>query len=322
MAVPSASRRSFRRATAHAKPRQIAALVSVLASLASGCSGLDLGADARLQVEGAQFVRGPLPEPSDGPAVEATSVQHSVVAPGVRGEELRATLGRDAEAAAVGARGDVGYWVVPADSPDPLVPDRPTLLASLALSRDAATGPLDVIVLAADAKESYGHAAVTPLLVQKPSPVDAPLVVTLGWDNEADLDIHVVLPGDVEIWSGNINSYERPGAGEPPDPPDAFRDGAILDVDSNANCVADGRNLENVIWSTEPVDGEYTVRVSAASLCGTAGANWWISVTSGGVLLTTARGHTTSYDTRTPQAAGSGVVALTFVVRASSAGPP
>jgi hypothetical protein len=296
--------------------RVVVALVVACASLGifASCARLADGREAIVQVDGATFVAGALPDEGSGPDVIAAGAAHTVVAPATAGEPLSATLAGNAEAAAIGARDDVGWWIVPAGPPDPLVPDQPTIAARLSFSATAAEGPLDVVVLAADAAGVHGAATVVPFVVQRPAAIDAPLVVTLGWDNDADLDLHVLLPDDVEVWSGNSNAYERPGPGEPADPPTAFRDGAVLDIDSNANCSADGRRLENVTWPIEPAAGAYVVRVATSSLCGTAAAQWWVSVRRGEDVIAHARGRALPADTRGPHGAGAGVVAVTFTI--------
>ena len=295
-----------------------ATVAAAAVMLAFACARMDDGRAARLQIEDATFVAGALPDEASGPAVVTAGAAHAVVTPAAAGEPLSATLGEGAEAAAVGARDDIGWWIVTADPPDPLVPDLPTIAASLSFAADAPEGPLDVIVLAADARGVHGAAATVPFVVQRPPTVAAPLVVTLGWDNDADLDLHVLLPDGVEVWSGNVNSYARPAPGEPADPPTAFRDGAVLDVDSNANCTADGRRLENVTWPVEPAAGSYAVRVETSSLCGSAAASWWVSVRRGEDVIAHARGHALPTDTRGPHGAGAGVVAITFAIDESS----
>jgi hypothetical protein len=288
--------------------------IAVVSVVPGACARFDDGRDAFVQVQGATFVPGPLPEEGDGPAVVAAGAAHAVVAPDTADEPLSATLAEGALAAAIGARGDTGWWIVTAGPPDPLVPDQPTLVASLSFAATAPEGPLDVVVMAADARGVHGAATVVPFVVQRVAPIDAPLVVTLGWDNDADLDLHVLLPDGVEVWSGNINAYERPAPGEPADPPTAFRQGATLDVDSNANCTADGRRLENVTWPVPPSPGRYVARVVTSSLCGTAAAHWWVSVRRGDDVVAHARGQALPTDTRGPHGAGAGVVAVTFTV--------
>jgi len=93
--------------------------------------------------------------------------------------------------------------------------------------------------------------------------------ITLTWDNEADLDLHVYEPNGTHI------SYENRG-------PTATQ--GQLDIDSNAGCVPTASNTENVFWPTEQSpEGEFTVVVDVWSECGLPPANWRLVVQIAGV---------------------------------------
>ena len=64
--------------------------------------------------------------------------------------------------------------------------------------------------------------------------------VTLTWDNDADLDLHVVEPSGEEIWYEHTESAT----------------GGFLDVDD-----VDGEGPENVFWFVGAPSGRYVVRV-------------------------------------------------------------
>jgi hypothetical protein len=134
----------------------------------------------------------------------------------------------------------------------------------------------------------------------------------LQWDSNADLDLHVVDPNGVEIWSRNINSYEAPPPGVAEDP-EGWRRGGILDFDSNANCVIDGRRRENVVWVQAPPAGVYVVRVEAASLCEQVAARWRLEVLRSDVVVAHATGTLVAANTLGKQGAGGGLLALTFI---------
>jgi hypothetical protein len=136
-------------------------------------------------------------------------------------------------------------------------------------------------------------------------------VFTLRWDSATDLDLHVITPDGIEVWSRNINSYVPPAPGQPPDPPDAWMAGGILDFDSNASCVIDGREQENVVWTIDPPPaGRYVVRVDAFSLCGEPAARWVAEARIGGDVVETSSGMATFEDTRGAHDEGAGVLAL------------
>lgn len=105
------------------------------------------------------------------------------------------------------------------------------------------------------------------------------LNVILTFDNEKDLDLHVVTPSGVEIYYANQGGYYSLANGEV-----AFMG---LDHDSNAGCSIDGLNNENIVISDEFVEpGEYKVYVDLFSNCDpTKTTNWTCTVRYKGELV-------------------------------------
>jgi uncharacterized protein YfaP (DUF2135 family) len=93
--------------------------------------------------------------------------------------------------------------------------------------------------------------------------------ITLAWNADSDVDLHVVPPGGDEIFYGR---RESPSGGE-------------LDLDSNAGCQIDGVRNENITWpvGTAP-RGLYTVRVNYWSDCGVQRTDWTVRVNNGGAV--------------------------------------
>jgi hypothetical protein len=86
--------------------------------------------------------------------------------------------------------------------------------------------------------------------------------ITLRWESDADLDLHVVEPNGEEI------SFTDPG-------PTAT--GGELDVDSNVGCQNDG-SVENVFWAEGDMPlGDYTVRVHGFSVEGCGGGDYTLT---------------------------------------------
>ena len=98
--------------------------------------------------------------------------------------------------------------------------------------------------------------------------------------------------------------------------PNDWQQGGMLDFDSNAGCVIDGRRQENVVWQAAPPPGTYLVRVATASLCGAPAARWNVDVLLDGADISAAEGESIPGDTRFSKGAGSGVQALAFDVPA------
>jgi hypothetical protein len=303
-------------ATRIAPARVAFALASAAAAL--GCrstADADLGLSAQLRVEGAQFVAGDIDgaTPGEGPAVISVFNSLNAVQPGERKKPLTGTLAATATAVALGLRGDRGYWIVVAGPPSLDAPDLPTFTATLSFSPALPLGSLTLVARAVDAQGRFGASSIVPLTSAALPPPAGALVVSLGWDTEADLDLHLVIPGGVEVWAGNINSYRVPPPGTPGDAA-AWRGGGILDFDSNAGCVIDGRRQENIVWQSPPPPGRYLVRVDTASLCGAAAARWTVEVTRDGAAIGSAAGESLPADPRFSKGPGSGIQALAFDV--------
>ena len=287
----------------------------ILLALAPACRGVqaDDGLSAEMRVEGAQFVAGNLEAiAAGGPAVVSVFNSLTAVQPGEIEKPLSGTLDTTATAVALGLRGDRGYWIVVAGPTGLDAPGLPTFAATLSFSPSLPLGPLVLIVRAVDAGGNFGAPSVVPLTSAPPPPPSGTLVVSLRWDTESDLDLHVVIPSGVEIWAGNINSYQMPPPGTVQDA--SWQQGGILDFDSNAGCVIDGRREENVIWQSPPPPGTYLVRVDTASLCGTPDAHWNVEVLENGVAIGASQGESLPTDTRYSKGPGSGVDVLTFNV--------
>ena len=93
--------------------------------------------------------------------------------------------------------------------------------------------------------------------------------VTLSWDADADVDLHVLAPGGEEIYYGRRQSAS----------------GGTLDLDSNAGCQIDGIRNENITWPVGRAPrGPYTVKVDYWSNCGVSQTNYTVLVNNGGAV--------------------------------------
>ena len=288
---------------------------------AIGCSGVraDTGTDAYMQVHGAQFVAGPMPAGSpNGPGVAAITLVDGNIWPGLDAFAIAGDLDPSATAAAIGLRGDVGYWIVPAGVPSFNTPSDPSFAATAAFSRGIIAGTYTLVVRAVDGSGSFGLPA-TQILTEENDPLNPPatgaLVVTLTWDTDANLSLHVVDPTGSEIYWGHPSS-------QPPFSFDQVDGGSYgyIDYDSNANCVIDGLRREDAIWpgtdagvSSVPA-GQYTVRVDTPSLCGQAEAHWTVEAILEGATVAEASGIALPADTIGTHGAGAGVLAMQLTV--------
>lgn len=284
--------------------------------MTAGCGGVDAtrGLDAWLRVAGGQFFSGELPVTPEtsgagaGPHVLAIDSLNNTVRPGQRNKGLSGRVDPEAQAVALALDGDAGYWTLPVGSPDLVNPGSLSWSARVDLSSRAPLGTRPLRVAAVTPDGHFGPASDLNLRIQGDAP-DGALVITLAWENETDLDLHVVTPDGTEVWARNLNTYQPPAPGEPYDPA-AVLAGGWLDQDSNSQCVLDGRRRESVAWKQAPPAGHYLVRVDAFSLCGQAQSRWTVRATLRGEELGSASGVFVESDTRFAKRAGGGLLAL------------
>ena len=285
-----------------------ALLVALVLFACTRATDADRGTDALFQVANAQFFRGSMPAGTTGPGVKSVTLGIPPVA-GSNDNGLSGDLASTATAVAIGLDGDFGYWVVGAAVPSTSDPSLPTFQAGYGIASTVSPGTHEIIFRGVDANGNFGPAESRALTVVALD-ANARFVISLDWSNAADLDLHVVIPDGIEIFNRNPTEYQRPSVSAGPVLPDASIDGGYLDQDSNAHCVTDGQQREDVIWRESPPKGHYIVRVDTFSLCGVASAPWKITATLNGVVIGGAQGEATVNDQRFSHDRGGGLLAL------------
>jgi hypothetical protein len=292
---------------------RLAAIALALAAVGCSYPTNDPGLDSLLRVPGAHYFRGAPPAVSpQGPVISQFTASSSVIHRETGALPLSGIVPRNTTSVLLYLQGDPGYWLVTPGAVDPQALGQLGFSATLQFSPLLPRGSFNVIGRAVDSAGRAGPPANQPVMTED-LPAKDTLVVSLKWDTESDLDLHLVIPDGTEIWSGKINSLPPPIPGQPMDP-NAWMQGGVLDYDSNANCVIDGRRMENVYWTVAPPSGKYIARVDTASLCGEAQADWQLAVTLNGQSLGRAFGWSHDTDAQMPHGAGAGVTALTFDV--------
>lgn len=122
--------------------------------------------------------------------------------------------------------------------------------------------------------------------------------VSLSWDTRTDVDLHVIDPAGEEIfWLERVSSS-----------------GGELDLDSNAGCVLDNVNNENITWNDSAPTGDYTVRVDYWSACDVLGTtSYVVTVRSGDQQPQTFTGTFEAADAdQGSQGSGRTVTTFTF----------
>jgi hypothetical protein len=200
--------------------------------------------------------------------------------------------------------------------PDFSAPTLPTFRGLVSFATTLAPGQYTFQARAIDASGTFGPPA-TQILTAEAAVPSAPapqgqLVVTLTWDTESDLDLHVVDPLGDELYHGDPSSAPPRSASPMP-----VADGGsygYLDFDSNAACVIDGLRREDVVWLGPPPTGSYLVRIDTPSLCGQPIANYRVRAVLRGGVIGQAIGVALDSDTWGPHDRGAGKLVLVFGV--------
>lgn len=164
----------------------------------------------------------------------------------------------------VGVENQLGYFQVPLDlhAPDALHMIDVGLQLRAYREGESAPSQLPVRIAVRDQRGRISAYASKHLNVQRVGSGD--IQVSVSWDTETDVDLHVEGPDDCDTYYGNT---------------DYCSNGGELDLDSNAGCNIDHVRNENVFWpegSAPP--GEYIVRVDFYEDCCTCGANYVATV--------------------------------------------
>ena len=237
-----------------------------------------------IQVNGAQFFPGPLPVGTTGPTVQTINAPSTQLVAGQSGWSVNGDVDMGAYSVALAfTELGTGYWVVPVGEPDVQVSNALVWAAGCNFAWSIPVGSHDLAFSAIDGSGNAGPANPLTLTFQSPVPTGK-VVISLGWDSGADLDLHLVAPDGTELDPQHPNTYAGtdgilpPGAG-------------VLDRDSNAGCIQDGYREEDAVFATAPAPGSYLVRVDMASACGAAAADFVVTERVNGAVKLTVKGR-------------------------------
>lgn len=263
----------------------------IIAGLAAACGGEQLteGLDEPFRVKGAQFVEGELPgsPPLTSDEIKAGKKPKKPysTSPEVAGrliEPRSADLGingrTSTDAYAVGFKlrdHGSGYWLLPVGSPDPLNNNELAWNARIDFL-GLEPGMQYVRVAAFDKEGNSGTQTSLELCIRSPIPdnlnacepsLKPPyLVVSLGWDNAADVDLAVVTP------SGQIIDYAHSTEVTESGNPGKFTG------DGGTGCLQSGGRRENITWQEKPAKGTYLVYANLHDACGELAAPFAVSI--------------------------------------------
>ena len=233
-----------------------------------------------LQVAGGQFFEGALPGTPPPPIPDAgtadagapsttgplsiafVSVPVLPVAAGASGEMISGFATDDA--VSVGVRfpdEGTGFWVVPVGPTDPMFPGDISFKFTANFNADDRAGNRMLRFVAINGAGQGGTQSDAPICLlprvpdnghacnpAKPLPA---VVISLRWDSNFDVDLHVVTPDGLDI--NPKSPIGEPFDGSLPVPAGTAR----IDRDSLRGCVPDGYLEEDLVFPDPPAKGDY-----------------------------------------------------------------
>jgi hypothetical protein len=257
----------------------------VLLCLIAGCGGQPAvsGVGEPIQVAAGQFIAGDLPANAGGPDITAIALNNQNVVVGAAG---KAISGRASDTAvAVGVRfADLGtgYWVVPVAEPDAQFPGEINYRFSADFDADNPAGFHPLRFVAVDGAGHAGAPKDAPLCVANripdnlhaclPNTAPPAVVISLRWDTNFDVDLHVLTPSGVDV-SPKLPLTQPVEAGAAPD-----SNAPRIDRDSLGGCIPDGLRQEDLVFQLPPPPGTYQVRVDPFAACGQSAVRFELTV--------------------------------------------
>jgi hypothetical protein len=284
---------------------RVFAIACVGALMALDCGGgqsSDNGVDEPLQVIGGQFFEGdlpgtrPRPEPDAGNADDAgtspttgplsvafVSVPVLPVAAGQSGQVISGFVTDDA--VSVGVRfpdEGTGFWVVPVGPTDPMFPGDISFKFTANFNAGDRAGKRALRFVAIDGAGHAGTQSDGALCFQPRVPDNGhtcnpakPLpsaVISLRWDANFDVDLHVVTPDGLDI--NPKAPIGEPFDGTLPVPMGTPR----IDRDSLRNCTPDGYLEEDLVFPDPPAKGNYLIYAEPFAACGQTATRFTLTI--------------------------------------------
>ncbi len=254
--------------------------LSALSLTLSGCgdsSSAHTGLAEPLRVTNGTYFEGDFPATkTTSPQVAQINIRNTEFAAGTAGKGITGLADSKSQSVALGLQGlSHGYWVVPVGAPDLMTIGTFTWSANCDFSRDIPVGMHDLDVAAADESGHFGPLMTASLNIQPFIPAGH-VVASLSWGVDADLDLHLVGPSGKELDPKHPNSTQLFDAGDDKGMP--MPGNGLLDHDSLASCYPDGLRTENVVWTDNPEEGGYLVRVDMFNACGKPSASFVFSL--------------------------------------------
>jgi hypothetical protein len=256
-----------------------------------------------IRVESGQFLSGALPgvspppadadvEPDAGaslnPQVEDINVANTAIQQGEEGLTFSGHASTDATTVAVRfAELGTGYWVVPVSGPDPTDKGLLTYQFKADFGIGLPPGFHELLFAAIDANGFSGSQSPLTVCIDTPVPDNLNIcvpkrappgaVLSLSWNTPVDLDLIVQDPSGAMVGGNSSTSAQGVDGGAPISAPPSPSNG-VLDRNSNANCVIDDIDREDIVWQATPQAGTYNVWVDLFSACHQAAVSFTVSL--------------------------------------------
>jgi hypothetical protein len=265
---------------------------------AAGCapSISPTGLDEPILVENGTFFSGRLPGspepdggtiPDGGPQVPDIETSSATILQGEVSHSFTGHLSPESYSVAVSFQdAGSGYWVVPAQGPDPTDDNLLSFSFNADFSENAPLGLQSLLFSAIDGHGKAGEqqSLTVCVLPDYPDNYNAcfpkrkppAAIVSLSWNSNADLDLVVKTPDGKWVDSKHPTTAEATG-GSVPDAGLAGTTLGAIDRDSNGNCVEDNFRREDASWTEPPVSGLYEVFANEFSACGAAATTFEIT---------------------------------------------
>lgn len=252
---------------------------------AGGAGGMVPTAESLfIDVPGGTFVGAAVPEPSaeaNSPALDNGSGPDTLINGGSGLFDVGYSDPDGANTVShlvVAAEGDAGYFELPLDGSG-------TSMTTVTIKAEVDAPSLTVGFAVVDGTGLASNYWTTTFDLVQTGTGD--VKVTLSFDRDVDVDLHVVEPSGEDVYFGNTTSET----------------GGELDLDSNAGCSIDGVNNENIFWADGSApSGTYTVRVDYYDACETGPVNYVVTVHNGPLVDT----YTGSFTEADADAGGEG----------------
>lgn len=243
-----------------ARATKLAALAVLLSLGLSGCDSPTLirGAALKTYLAGVrvedvngQLNSGPPPAPGAGPTISVPGNTQTITG---GSSALTFTASAPVRTMVVFVNGVDGHYVVP-------LADISGGQIIVSIGGLPPVLDFDIVFAVAGANGVFGpYSSMTVNAIQA---AGGDIQVSVTWDSDADVDLHVVEPGGSEIYYGNPNSGT----------------GGELDIDANAACSVSGLTQENIGWAPgSAAPGTYIVRVDYWDACGAVETNYIVTV--------------------------------------------